>query len=386
MRLILPVALALVALGCGDPQLDEADEALAVAQLFQRAELRATLQDPGDLRPEALRILAEIKAHRWGRTMPGGLNQLAFNGPPKQIKVWRRSFNKANKDSCKGTIQTFNMEDYVKGVLPSEWIRSWPMETQKAGAVAIRSYASYWVSKGGKYNCADLCDTTYSQVYKDARYPNTSQAVDATKNQVVLKGGKLASTEYSAENTVYPTWGGVKVNDTTTCTGKAKFGHGRGMCQWGSMRWAKYHSKGYTWIVNHYYPGGSLWKPTAPKLDKGVPPKLDKGVPPKLDKGAPPKLDKGVPPKQDKGVPPKQDKGTKPPPKLDSGTKPPPKKDRGGTPPRMDGGPLPPSYQQQALTLQGGCAVLARGPGAADPTWLLLLPALLWWRRRRLQV
>ncbi len=30
-------------------------------------------------------------------------------------------------------------------------------------------------------------------------------------------------------------------------------GHGRGICQWGTQRWAINQAKDWTWIVNHYY-------------------------------------------------------------------------------------------------------------------------------------
>src|SRR5688572_4083743 len=41
------------------------------------------------------------------------------------------------------------------------------------------------------------------------------------------------------------------------CTGRARQGHGRGLCQWGSQRWAL-AGKTYDWIVLHYYPGRRL--------------------------------------------------------------------------------------------------------------------------------
>ena len=256
MGRITVLLVACLAAGCnaGDPE--QQDLAAQLQAMIERTELRMSGHDPGDLRTEALAILEHIRKHGWQTPMPDGLNQLAFSNPPKTIKLWRRSMapNPKTAKSCDpgNKIQVIPMEDYVKGVLPHEWILSWHVESLKAGSVAIRTYASYWVSKGGKYTCADLCDMAYSQVYKDSKKTKTNQAVDATKGQLMIKNNKLGCTEYSAKNTQYPTWGGKTINDTTTCAGESKYGHGRGMCQWGSSRWAAKQGKGYNWIVHHY--------------------------------------------------------------------------------------------------------------------------------------
>ncbi len=72
----------------------------------------------------------------------------------------------------------------------------------KAGAVAIRTYAWYWVNAGGKYDCADIDDTTASQVYKDARVAdkvkaeskNTAVLVDRPVADLTAITGRLAET------------------------------------------------------------------------------------------------------------------------------------------------------------------------------------------------
>ncbi|MFZ8833323.1 MAG: hypothetical protein ACO2O5_03845 [Candidatus Caldipriscus sp.] len=45
----------------------------------------------------------------------------------------------------------------------------------------------------------------------------------------------------------------------TVCSGRACYGHGRGMCQWGSSRWA---NRGFTWkwINEHYYCIGDTFR------------------------------------------------------------------------------------------------------------------------------
>jgi N-acetyl-anhydromuramyl-L-alanine amidase AmpD len=148
-------------------------------------------------------------------------------------------------------------EQYVKGVLPHEWIPSWDPKALEMGAVAIRTYAAWWVVSGGKYDCADLDDTTASQVYKDETLPKTDAAVDATAGAYIVKDGSLVFAEYSAENGS-PTKFGVS---EPHCAGKAVYGHGRGTCQWGTQRWAINEGKDFVWMSAHYYPGAAVELP-----------------------------------------------------------------------------------------------------------------------------
>jgi stage II sporulation protein D len=90
-------------------------------------------------------------------------------------------------------VDGVGLEQYVKGVVPSEMPSAWATEALKAQAVAARSYALANLAKGRPF---DLYGDTRSQVYGGvaAEAPTTSAAVDATKGQVVLYGGKVADT------------------------------------------------------------------------------------------------------------------------------------------------------------------------------------------------
>jgi len=44
----------------------------------------------------------------------------------------------------------------------------------------------------------------------------------------------------------------------SVCAGQAFNGHGRGMCQWGTQRWATNQAKDWQWITNHYYNNNGL--------------------------------------------------------------------------------------------------------------------------------
>lgn len=208
----------------------------------------------GDLRPEARAL---IEARQTGEDQPDDLPEsiAAAWQPPTSIRIWRRGLD-GSSASCSGRVDVIPFEKYVKGVLPHEWIRSWHVESLRAGAIAIRTYAANWVRNGGKYSCADLDDTTASQVYKDEFFANTNSAVDATAATYVMKNGLPINAEYSAENAT-PTATGVS---DPLCAGHARFGHGRGTCQWGSQRWASQQGKSAKWILEHYYPGALVTK------------------------------------------------------------------------------------------------------------------------------
>jgi stage II sporulation protein D len=90
-------------------------------------------------------------------------------------------------------VDVVGVEPYIKGVVASEMPSSWAPEALKAQAVAARSYALASITKGRDF---DLYGDTRSQVYGgvDAESPNASDAVDATKGEVVLYNGKVADT------------------------------------------------------------------------------------------------------------------------------------------------------------------------------------------------
>lgn len=203
----------------------------------------------GDLRPEALELILAREAGE----EPAETEIYAWS-PPATIRVWRRGLD-GSTASCSGRVDVIPLEKYVKGVLPHEWIRSWHGESLRAGSIAIRTYAASWVRQGGKYSCADLDDTTASQVYRDEFFAVTNAAVDATAGTYVMKNGVPVFAEYSAENG-HPTAHGVS---DPVCAGKQRYGHGRGTCQWGTQRWAL-QGKGHAWMMAHYYPGASVVK------------------------------------------------------------------------------------------------------------------------------
>ena len=85
------------------------------------------------------------------------------------------------------------LETYLQGVVAGEMPFRWPLEALKAQAVAARSYALANLVKGKPF---DLYSDVRSQVYQGiaGETVRTSEAVNATSGQVVLYGGRVAST------------------------------------------------------------------------------------------------------------------------------------------------------------------------------------------------
>ncbi len=193
------------------------------------------------------------------------------------------------------TIQYDTLETYCKHVLPAEWIAGWASYTGgsnclSAGAVAVRSYAIIKINAASGSGSNDICATTSCQVYGAGGNSSANTAVDYTASYVMISGGAVATTEYSAENnslanscgdgfTEPSTTGPVCIFDPV-CTGETRNGHGRGMCQWGSAKWATglkfpgnstsdhttlnaYPRRDWTWICRHYYPTLTLVKGAA---------------------------------------------------------------------------------------------------------------------------
>jgi stage II sporulation protein D len=92
------------------------------------------------------------------------------------------------------------LETYLRGVLPGEVPSSWPMEAQKALAVAARTYAQ---ASRGKHEDEgfDLCDGTHCQMYlgRVAGAARSERAVLETRGLVALSGGRLIRAFYSAD-------------------------------------------------------------------------------------------------------------------------------------------------------------------------------------------
>jgi stage II sporulation protein D len=125
-----------------------------------------------------------------------GQGRIAIAG----VGTYRGALEVVPTDSDPGSLNVVNalpVDQYVKGVIPNESPPSWPQAELRAQAVAARSFALTG-SVGG--NGFDLYNDTRSQVYEgmSSETAATDEAAEATKGQVVMYGGKIAETYFSA--------------------------------------------------------------------------------------------------------------------------------------------------------------------------------------------
>ncbi|MGZ4160950.1 MAG: SpoIID/LytB domain-containing protein, partial [Neobacillus sp.] len=92
-------------------------------------------------------------------------------------------------------VNTINMEDYLKSVVPSEMYASWSKEALKTQAVAARTVAYFRLNKS-------LDDTTFNQAYGGAGslYANSNAAVDETAGEIITYNGTAIDAMFSASN------------------------------------------------------------------------------------------------------------------------------------------------------------------------------------------
>ena len=126
------------------------------------------------------------------KALPGPLVFLPGSTPLKYGGKQYRGQFQVNAGKSLQLVNSVGLEPYLYGVVPREVPFLWPAEALKAQAVVARSYALA-VRKTGAY---DLYADTRSQVYGGvaAEKPTTNAAVDATAGQVLLFGGKVATT------------------------------------------------------------------------------------------------------------------------------------------------------------------------------------------------
>ena len=156
----------------------------------------------GRVAPAALAILAGVIAILFA--MPGAVlasaqpqqctNWQSTSAPPETIKVYRVS---------EGKVDTVAFKDYVMRVVSREWnVKQGAL--RKAGAVAVKQYAWYYVLhyRGGTYNgdCYDVKDTTADQLYAEKSVSSLPSGVKKAVNQTwtwsVQRGDKFPMTGY----------------------------------------------------------------------------------------------------------------------------------------------------------------------------------------------
>jgi peptidoglycan hydrolase-like amidase len=165
-------------------------------------------------------------------------------------------------------VERMRFQDYLRNVLPNEWVVTWPAAALDAGAVAAKQYAWYtafvlrkWRRQGYAF---DLLDNPCDQHYKDN---SAHQATDAAFQRT----WSLALTRNEAIFPLYYRTRDAQCGAIADCMG-----------QWGSYERAMAGENG-TQILLHYYapadinPGEDAPAPEEPVNDTPAPPP-DHGV------------------------------------------------------------------------------------------------------------
>lgn len=188
--------------------------------------------------------------------------------------------------NCTGTnctsAEVFSLETYCKYVLPAEIYSCWGnlnggMNALQACAVAVRTYGVYYVYNPINPSLYDICDNTYCQYLGSVTSTNTNNAINNTAGYVITNSSGVVRCEYSAENNNKGCGNGYSGTGSAwpciydpVCLNASPNGHGRGLCQWGTIRWAtgtlvttsspcnpgashNYGTKTWQQILSHYY-------------------------------------------------------------------------------------------------------------------------------------
>lgn len=137
-----------------------------------------------------------------------GMNQYGAYGRAKAgqsyqdiLRAYYEGISIEKKPNINIRVQGYGemlLEQYLLGVY--EMPESWPIEAQKAQAVAARSYALAYTNNGAN----EICTTQKCQVYKGGnKGGNWEAAVRATEGEVAVHGGQVITAWYASTSGGY---------------------------------------------------------------------------------------------------------------------------------------------------------------------------------------
>ncbi len=162
---------------------------------------------------------------------------------------------------ARGLVEEMPLEDYLKGVVPTEMGLQKPIEALKAQAIAARSYAIS--TRRHAAQGFDVCATGHCQVYKPRnRYAEADRAVRETAGQVITYRGRIVGAPFFGHcdghtrnsEDVWPSAVAYLRSVPCICGYDKLYGHGVGMCQRGAATMARQGASAEE-ILEHYYSG-----------------------------------------------------------------------------------------------------------------------------------
>ncbi len=132
------------------------------------------------------------------------------------VFAFRRVVTK--EDDGVSVINIIPLEAYIAGVLPYETSNAWPIETQEAFAITVRSFSLTNMKSNSKHwgHKFDLCTEVCCQVYRGAAKINDAvmEAVLGTEGEVMTYGDRIVVAYYVSS------MGGVTVSAQDAWGGK----------------------------------------------------------------------------------------------------------------------------------------------------------------------
>lgn len=125
----------------------------------------------------------------------------------REIADYRGSMEIMKTDEGLIVINELLLEEYLYGVVPSEMPASYPAESLKAQAVCARTYAyRNMITAGLPQFGAHVDDSTAFQVYGNTQErPETTEAVKATKGEILVYGQEPVNAYYYSTSCGYGT-------------------------------------------------------------------------------------------------------------------------------------------------------------------------------------
>ena len=213
-----------------------------------------------------LNTVFEITTLNWRPTWNTSINYNKYLGAlevrysPNTGKLW--------------VINELELENYLKGLAESS--NGAPIEYQKALLTTARTYAMYHYNRGTKHAAEYFTlDATYDQVYRgynaELALTQVSEAVEATKGQVITYNGEVVVTPYFSYDdgrtrSYQEVWGGsykpwlVSVKEPAGYDKTTMYGHGVGLCARGAVLLAADFHYTFDQILKYYFTGIGLKK------------------------------------------------------------------------------------------------------------------------------
>jgi hypothetical protein len=191
---IYPVTIVVNATGYGDWRMENvrlvSDDTLILKPRLGVKPNLITLPSPDTLRDEQLNLIDTDEL------APLSIDPNENWTIPSTITV-RITGSPECSPTISYTLEVIDFFYYAQHVLPNEWYYKYIDESLRAGAMAVKMYAWYWIDQGGKWSDADVFDSACDQYYRpEIEYESTNRAMEYTWNWLLTRDNDLIHTSY----------------------------------------------------------------------------------------------------------------------------------------------------------------------------------------------